>query len=163
MLEQILQVVVSGIGIWCFAVTFSAPKKEGLFCAINGAFSWLMYLVFSGIGAGVALSSIGAAFSITLLARAFSAIRKHPVTVYLISAIFPLVPGAAIYYTAYYLIMDDFATAGLKGLEAFEIAGGITLGIAFGFGFPQSIFNGLGRLNKKVEDGRYQQREDISR
>lgn len=161
MLEQFLQVIASGVGIWCFAITFNSPKKECIFCAINGAFSWLMYLIFSGMGAGVTLSSIGAAFSITLLARVFSAIRKHPVTVYLITAIFPLVPGAAIYYTAYYLIMNDFATAGLKGLEAFEIAGGITLGIVFGFGIPQSLFNALGRLNQKAEDGRYQQKEDI--
>ena len=67
-------------------------------------------------------------------------------------------PGAAIYYTAYYLIMDDFATAGMKGLEAFKMAGGITLGIMFGFGIPQSIFNGLAKLTSKAEDGRYQQR-----
>ena len=159
MLEEFLQVIASGFGIWCFAVTFNAPRRECIFCAINGAVSWLMYLVFGKVGAGVTLASIGASFSITILARVFSAIRKHPVTVYLITAIFPLVPGAAIYSTAYYLIMNDFATAGLKGLAAFEIAGGITLGIVFGFGIPQSVFNGLGRLNKKAEDGRYQQRD----
>lgn len=158
MLDYVLQVAASGFGIWCFAITFNAPKKEYLFCAINGAVSWLMYLVFGMLGAGVTLACIGAAFTITILARVFSALRKHPATVYLIPAIFPLVPGAAIYYTAYYLIMDDFATAGMKGLEAFKMAGGITLGIMFGFGIPQSIFNGLAKLTKKAEDGRYQQR-----
>ena len=117
-----------------------------------------MYLIFDWLGCGVTLACIGASFAITILARVFSALRKHPVTVYLISAIFPLVPGAAIYYTAYYLIMDDFAMAGAKGLEAFKMAGGITLGIMFGFGIPQSIFNGLAKLNKKAEDERYQQR-----
>ena len=53
MLEYILQVIASGVGIWCFAVTFNAPKKEYLYCAINGAVSWLMYLVFCWLGAGV--------------------------------------------------------------------------------------------------------------
>ena len=158
MLDYILQVIASGIGIWCFAITFNAPKKEYLYCAINGAVSWMMYLIFGWFGFGVTLACIGASFTITILARVFSALRKHPVTVYLISAIFPLVPGAAIYYTAYYLIMDDFTMAGAKGLEAFKMAGGIALGIMFGFGIPQSIFNGLAKLSKKVEDGRYQQR-----
>ena len=156
MLDYVLQVAASGFGIWCFAITFNAPKKEYLFCAINGAVSWLMYLVFYHIGAGVTIACLGASFAITILARVFSALRKHPVTVYLINAIFPLVPGAAIYYTAYYLMMDDFATAGNKGLEAFKMAGGITLGIMFGFGIPQSIFNGLAKLSKRVDDGRYQ-------
>ena len=87
MLEYILQVIASGVGIWCFAVTFNAPKKEYLYCAINGAVSWLMYLVFCWLGAGVTLACICASFAITLLARVFSALRKHPVTVYLISAI----------------------------------------------------------------------------
>lgn len=158
MLDYILQVIASGIGIWCFAITFNAPKKEYLYCAINGALSWMMYLIFGWLGCGVTLACIGASFAITIFARVFSALRKHPVTVYLISAIFPLVPGAAIYYTAYYLIMDDFTMAGAKGLEAFKMAGGIALGIMFGFGIPQSIFNGLAKLSKKVEDGRYQQR-----
>lgn len=156
MLEYILQIIAAGVGTWCFAITFNAPKKEYLFCAINGAVSWLMYLVFYHIGAGVTIACLGASFAITILARVFSALRKHPVTVYLINAIFPLVPGAAIYYTAYYLMMDDFATAGNKGLEAFKMAGGITLGIMFGFGIPQSIFNGLAKLSKRVDDGRYQ-------
>ena len=76
MLEQFLQVIASGVGIWCFAITFNSPKKECIFCAINGAFSWLMYLIFSGMGAGVTLSSIGAAFSITLLAREATGKRR---------------------------------------------------------------------------------------
>lgn len=158
MLDYILQVIASGVGIWCFAITFNAPKKEYLYCAINGAVSWMMYLIFGWLGCGVTLACIGASFAITILARVFSALRKHPVTVYLISAIFPLVPGAAIYYTAYYLIMDDFVSAGAKGLEAFKMAGGITLGIMFGFGISQSLFNSLAKLTKKAEDGRYQQK-----
>lgn len=162
MLEYIIQIIAAGIGTWCFAITFNVPKKEHIYCAINGAVSWFMYIMFGCLGAGITLSCVGAAFTITILARIFSALRKHPVTVYLINAIFPLVPGAALYYTAYNLMMDDFATAGNKGLEAFKIAGGITLGIMFGFGIPQSIFNGLAKLSKKSEDGRYQQKLDYN-
>lgn len=148
MLDYIIQIIAAGIGTCCFAVTFNAPKKEYIYCAVNGAVSCFMYLMLIHIGAGITLACVGSAFAITILARIFSALRKHPVTVYLINAIFPLVPGAAIYYTAYYLMMDNFSMAGNKGLEAFKIAGGITLGIMFGFGIPQSIFNGLGKFEK---------------
>ena len=33
----------------------------------------------------------------------------------------------------------------------------VILGIMFGFGIPQSIFNGLAKLSSKMDDGRYQQ------
>ena len=39
---------------------------------------------------------------------------------FLISGIFALVPGAGIYYTAYYFIMGDNAMAVAKGVETFK-------------------------------------------
>ena len=65
----------------------------------------------------------------------------YALTVYLLSGIFPLVPGAGIFYTAYYLFTNDRALSSSKGIETFEVAGAIVLGIIFGFGIPQSLFN----------------------
>ena len=50
-------------------------------------------------------------------------------TVFLICGIFPLVPGAGIYYTAYYFIMGDNAMALSKGIETIKIAVAIALAI----------------------------------
>ena len=61
------------------------------------------------------------------------------------TGIFTLVPGAGIYYTAYYLLMGDLAQFTAKGIETFKIAGAIALGIVFGFAIPQSWFNRLGK------------------
>ena len=139
--EIILQIIAAGVGTLGFSIVFHAPRREWLFCALNGALAWLVYLIMTSIGAGVAIASITATFVITIVSRILSTIRKNPSTVFLIAAIFPLVPGAGIYYTAYNLIMDDFAAAGAKGLETFEIAGGIVLGIIFGFVLPNGLFS----------------------
>lgn len=56
------------------------------------------------------------------MARIFAAARSMPVTVYLLSGIFPLVPGAGIFYTAYYLFTNDRALSSSKGIETFEVA-----------------------------------------
>ena len=108
---------------------------------MNGAITWLVYLLMTEFGAGVTMACTTSTFVITIISRILSTVRKNPSTVFLIAAIFPLVPGAGIYYTAYNLIMDDFAAAGAKGLETFEIAGGIVLGIIFGFVLPKSMFS----------------------
>lgn len=154
--DYILQFVAAGVGTCAFALVLGAPRREFIFCALNGAIIWLAYLMFINFGTGITVACMGATFMITIISRIFSAIRKNPVTIFLITAIFPLVPGAGIYYTAYYLIMDNYMMAGQKGLETFKIAGGIVLGIIFGFFVPQSIFSKLGTISKKTEDGRYQ-------
>lgn len=147
---MIMQVIASMVGTLAFAILFNAPRREFPFCAVNGGLAWLSYLMFSRAGAGVALASLGATVILTLVARVFSAWRKCPVTVFLMTGIFVLVPGAGIYYTAYYLLMNDLAQFSAKGLETFKIAGAIALGIVFGFAVPQSIFNKIGRKKNYV-------------
>ena len=150
--EYILQFIAACVGTCAFAMVLSAPPREYVFCGVNGAVIWLVYLVLLKGGTGITVACMGATFVITLISRVLSAIRKNPVTVYLITAIFPLVPGAGIYYTAYYLIMDNFVMAGEKGLETFKVAGGIVLGILFGFFIPQSIFTRLADVSKKEKE-----------
>lgn len=149
LIDYILQFIAAGIGTCAFAMVLNAPKSEYLLCAFNGAMIWLTYLMLLNFGAGITVACMGATFVVTIISRVFSAVRKNPVTVFLITAIFPLVPGAGIYYTAYYLIMDNLAMAGAKGLETFKVAGGIVLGIVFGFFIPQSIFTKLADIKKK--------------
>ena len=76
---------------------------------------------------------------------------KCPITVFLISGIFPLVPGAGVYYTAYYLVTDQIALAGERGLGALKIAFAIVLGIAFVVSIPREVFRGQYWRNRKTE------------
>ena len=51
-------------------------------------------------------------------------------TVFLLTGIFPLVPGAGIYYSAYYFIQGDNALALANGISTFKIAVALAVGIA---------------------------------
>lgn len=145
------QIAVSMAATIAFAVLFHVPRSEYLLCGINGAFGWMVYLFCMSKGTGTALASVWAALALTLIARILSAVRKMPSTVFLITGIFTLVPGSGIYYTSYYLIMDDLEQCAAKGMETFKIAGAIVLGIIFGLMLPQSWFNQLGKVwNRKL-------------
>lgn len=126
-----------------FAVLFSSPKKEVIYCGLTGAVAWSIYYLLTQNGVHLVLASGIATFGLTILARCFAVVRKTPVTVYLLTGIFPLVPGAGIYYTAYYLFIGNTQMSGFKGLETLEIAGAIVFGIIFGFGIPQALFHKL--------------------
>ena len=139
----ILEFIVAMLATISFAVLFTAPKKEVVYCGLTGALGWAVYYGMTQNDINSVLASLVATFCLTVLARGFAVIRKSPVTVYLLPGIFPLVPGAGIYYTAYYLFIGNTEMSGFKGLETLEIAGAIVFGIIFGFGIPQWLFHKL--------------------
>ena len=98
------------------------------------------------------VASLVATLVLTILSRILAVIRRAPVTIFLITSIFTLVPGAGIYYTAYYLMIDDLAMAALKGVETLKVAGAISLGILLGMGIPQGAFRQIKRLHVYLMD-----------
>ena len=147
---MIIQFIVCFFATLSFAVLFSAPKRQLLFCGLTGAAGWMVYLLLVEANTGLAVANLAASFTLTLMSRIFAAVERHPVTVYLLAGIFPLVPGAGIYYTSYYFIMHQMEQFAAKGAETLIVAGSIVFGIVFGFSLPQSIFNALPRIRQKV-------------
>ena len=139
----IVEFLLAMVATISFAILFNAPKKEVISCGLTGALGWAVYYGMTEQTINSVFASLAATFCLTILARCFAVIRKNPVTVYILPGIFPLVPGAGIYYTAYYLFIGNNEMSGYKGLETLEISGAIVFGIIFGFGIPQSLFHKL--------------------
>ena len=146
---MIIQFIVCFFATLSFAVLFSAPKRQLFFCGLTGAAGWMVYLALINANAGLAVANLAATFTLTLMARIFAAIERQPVTVYLLAGIFPLVPGAGIYYTSYYFIMHEMEAFAAKGAETLIVAGSIVFGIVFGFSLPHHLFNALAQIRSK--------------
>ncbi|MGN1204531.1 MAG: threonine/serine exporter family protein [Lachnospiraceae bacterium] len=146
---MITQFIVSLLATLSFAVLFSVEKKQLLFCGLTGAIGWIVYMLCIGHDASNAIADLIATLTLTLVARVLSAVRRTPVTIYLLTGIFPLVPGAGIYYTSYYFIMGDMSRFTQYGISTIKVAGSIVLGIIFGFALPQSLFNRLSEMIHK--------------
>lgn len=136
---MILQLALAFISTFAFAVLFSAPKSQYFLCGFCGAFTWGIYLASKHFENDPVLSALFATFFLTVLARFLSVKKKNPVTIYLITGVFPLVPGAGIYYTSYYLIMNENRDSLLMGVSTLKTAGAIALGIILGFALPFSL------------------------
>ena len=71
---------------------------------------------------------------------------------FLISGIFPLVPGAGVYWTVYYIVTDELNVGLQNGYLAVKTAVAIVLGIVFVFELPQGMFRVLmGKGRKRAE------------
>ena len=60
----------------------------------------------------------------------------------MIPGIFPLIPGASVYYMAYDLVIGETREAGQSGFLAIKIAFGIVLGIVSAVSIPREVFGG---------------------
>ena len=82
---MIIQFIVSLFATLSFAELFGAPKKELFFCGLTGAIGWVVYVIGLNSNMGTVLANLTATFALTVFSRILSAIRRNPVTVYLIA------------------------------------------------------------------------------
>lgn len=140
-MEIILEFLIAMVATISFSILFNAPRRELPFCGLTGALGWLVYriLVINGLSAPIA--SMFATAVLTIFTRLLAVWRQMPGTMYLLAGIFPLVPGAGLYYTAYYLFIGEKSLSGQYASDTLLIAGAIVFGIIFGFAIPQKFFH----------------------
>lgn len=138
-LELLQQLVVAFFGTICFGLLFHVPPRHFVACGIAGATGWLVYWLMMEVQPSAVLASLVAVIPLTIVTRVFAIVRKAPVTLFLIPGIFPLVPGAGIYYTAYAFITGDTVQCAAKGAETLKIAVALAMGIAVVMSVPVKV------------------------
>ena len=129
---MIPQVCAAMMGTIAFSLLFGVPRKYYIWCGLIGGAGWAVYVLASGYVSGAG-ASFAATVVVIFLSRAAAVVNRCPVTIFLISGIFPLVPGAGIYWTVYYLVTEQLGLAVYTGYEAVKAAVAIVLGIVFVF------------------------------
>ena len=135
--NYLTQFVVAVVATISFGITFHVPKRHYLAGGLTGAVGWMAYILcYDLLGVSAPVAVLIATLPLTLCARFFSVYHKAPVTVFLLPGIFPLVPGAGIYYTAYYFIQGDNALALSNGISTFKVAVALAVGISLVLSIP---------------------------
>ena len=136
------QFIAAMIGTIAFVCLFGAQKRYYVWCGLIGAAGWMLYYSLNHLTSLPEVANVFfATMLITFLSRMVSVWMRCPVTVYLIAGIFPLVPGAGIYWTAYYLVTDQIDEAGHSGFAALKAAIAIVIGIVVILEIPNRFFH----------------------
>lgn len=133
------EVFFAGLGTVAFSLIFHVPARYYPRCGLTGAAGWLVFLALKGL-LGTLAATFFATLAVVLISRFSSVQLRCPVTIFLISGIFPLVPGLGIYQMAYALVESDLSGAGLIGLETAKLAAAMVLAILVGFEAPAGWF-----------------------
>ncbi|MFI3325827.1 MAG: threonine/serine exporter family protein [Clostridia bacterium] len=141
--------VVSLVATMSFSVILNLPKKQIVYAGIVGMIGWIIFIILNENFLDSVFASFYATLGLALVARIFSYLRKSPVTMYLIPGIFSLVPGAGIYATGYSMFMGSTVEALTLGVETFQIAVAIALGMGLVLSLPNVLFYPIRRINEK--------------
>ncbi len=120
------------IGCVGFAILFNIHGPGGLLCALGGFLSWLVYCITFELTHSDIEGYFFSALFASLYSEVMARIRKYPAISYLVVSIFPMIPGAGVYYTMNYAVQDQMGLFADKGMHTAAIAGIIAVGILLG-------------------------------
>ena len=123
------QCFVCLIGCIGFAILFNVHSLGLPLCAVGGCLTWAVYLIAMNATGNLYVANFWAAAFAASYSELLARIRKFPATSYLVVSLFPLLPGAGIYYTMGYALEGSINQAVHKGLQTAAIAGVMAVGI----------------------------------
>ena len=127
--NPIIQCIAAAVGCTGFCMLFNVHGKGMTFCILGGTLSWAVYLATTYLLKDFYLGYFFATIFAAGFAETMARIRHFPAITYLLISIFPLIPGAGIYYTSSYLADGNMAAFLEKGTETSAIAGIMAIGI----------------------------------
>lgn len=124
-----MMVVSCAAGCIGFSILFNIHGPGLLLCVLGGVLTWAVYAIAMALGSGDAMACFWACVFASGYAEAMARIRKYPAISYLVVSVFPLLPGAGIYYTMDYAVRGDMEHFSSKGMSTIAIAGAMAVGI----------------------------------
>ena len=136
-----VQTAAAFVGTLGFAVLFGVPRRNYLQCAVVAGVGWLAYLVLERFSPlGIFGATLCASVIVVALSRLSAVWFRTPGTIFLITGVFPMIPGGAIFWATLFLVEGRIGEAAHSGLKAVALTVAIVLGIVLVSSLPRGIF-----------------------
>lgn len=116
------------LGCFGFAILYNLKGKKAYMCGLGGFITWLAYLVCYKLYPSTFVATLFAAAMCAVFAQIMARIIKTPSSIFMTISVFPVIPGATLYYTMYGLVTANKALALGKALELVLTCTAIVLG-----------------------------------
>ncbi len=124
-----IQLLACLLGCIGFSILFNIHGPGGLLCTLGGVLAWATYMIVIWLGGSDLSGYLWATIFSSIYSEVMARIRKYPAISYLVVSIFPLIPGASVYYTMTHAVKGDMASFANTGMRTISIAGAIAVGI----------------------------------
>ena len=109
--EEIIQLITAMLGSLGFALLFGLKKKYLISAALGGLLNWGLYLLGMHWWNTIFFAGLLASASSALYSEVMARVKKAPATLFFITAVIPLIPGRALYYTCSNAVMRNWTEA----------------------------------------------------
>ena len=138
----LIQALAAMVGTMAFACLFGVDRIQYVGMGLIGAAGWVAYLLLVRyLGMTAPVATLFSAMLVCLLARFMAVPARTPAQLFLLCGIFPLVPGAGIFWSTYYLTAGNLSQALSSGFMAAKVAVALVLGIILMMELPQRWFS----------------------
>ena len=138
----LLQTLAAFIGTAAFALLFGIDREHYVPAGVIGAIGWALYLVLvRNCDATPVVATLAASTLVCVVSRMAAIPYRIPAQGFLLCGIFPLVPGAGVFWFTYYFTDSQFDLSMQSGLLAGKVAIAIVLGIILAMELPQRLFS----------------------
>ena len=124
-----IQLLGCFLGCIGFVIVFNIHGHGCSLCVLGGALTWSAYLLTIHFGGGDLTAYFFATVVAALYSEIMARVRKYPAISYQVISLFPLIPGASVYYTMQYALIGDKSAFADKGMDTIAIAGVIAVGV----------------------------------
>ena len=125
----VIQNLGCAVGCVGFSLLFNLHGRNSVLSVLGGVLAWSVYLLVEHFTGNDLVAYFWAGAAASFLAEVLARICKSPAISYLVVAIFPLIPGASVYYTMDRAVRGDMAGFWEIGFHAIAIAGVLAMSI----------------------------------
>ena len=127
--EEIVQIVTGCIGSCCFGILFNIRGKKLAFATLGGFISWTVFVILGYALKSETIRYFIVSVIVSIFAEIMARCLKTPTTTFHMTALIPLIPGGALYYTMAALFEGNAENFISKGIYTVELAVALALGI----------------------------------
>lgn len=124
----VLELLGCTVGCAGFAFRFHVKGRKVIFCATGALLTWAVYLLAYNVHPSTFTGTLMGAAACAVYAQTMARVNKVPATIFQTVSVFPLIPGAALYYMMYGFVIADIPFAIAKGTDLLLSCSGIVFG-----------------------------------
>ena len=124
-----MECLAAFIGCIGFSILFNIHFPGALLCALGGSLAWAVYAIALRFSGSEIIGYFWGAVFASAYSETMARIRKYPAISYLVVSIFPLIPGAGVYYTMTHAVRGEMELFASRGMFTAAIAGVMAVGI----------------------------------
>ena len=122
---QFISCTIACIG---FAIIFGVRGRKLISCGVGSFICFGIYVIVEHMTGSGFLGTMWASIFVAAFAQVMARVHKSPATIFQAVCSFPMIPGNNLYYTMYYVVMDESDLAKEQFVDLMLFCAAIALG-----------------------------------